>query len=110
MKNHTTRSKPPPRPQLARLPTAEQIAAVSKSPPLSPTDSDTLYARPRDISHERVSLQVNEQSPLLLPTNPDHGRPSMQYGGPPLDRPDVVETTETKSAWYLILLTIGIGG
>ncbi|KAI9884513.1 MAG: Enzyme that catalyzes the fourth step in the histidine pathway [Watsoniomyces obsoletus] len=110
MKNHTTRPKPPPRPELARLPTAEQIAAVSKSPPLSPTDSETTYPRPRDISHDRVSLQINEQSPLLLPTDSDHGRPSMQYGGPQMDGAEEMETTETKSAWYLILLTIGIGG
>ena len=99
-----------PQPALVRLPAAEQVAAASKSAPLSPTDSSDIVV-PRAISMEHVSLQNNEHSPLLSPTHPDADRPSPQYtDGMVDDRRDLLEIMESKSTWYLILLTISLGG
>ena len=102
--------KAKPQPVLARLPTAEQVVGASKPAPLSPTDSSDIVL-PRAISMERVSLQINEHSPLLSPTHPNADRPSLQYTDGALDEHrDLLETTESKSTWYLILLTISLGG
>ncbi len=53
---------------------------------------------------------MSEHSPLLSPTHPENGRPSTQYSGPPLPEPESFSEPESRSVWYLILLTIGIGG
>ena len=92
-----------------RLPTADYIAAATASPPVSPTDSsDTVL--PRAISLENVSVQLNEESPLLSPTNAENGGPSLQYNGAPLRGSQLSDFDRSKSMLYLIFLTMGLAG
>ena len=58
------------------------------------------------------SLDLNEDSPLLSPLRPQTERGSEDRGGSPglLDWNDGEEEEESKSTFYLFILTLGIGG
>ncbi|TVY65713.1 General alpha-glucoside permease, partial [Lachnellula suecica] len=69
----------------------------------------TSVEMPRNTSIERVSKPpVHEESPLLSPSD-DEG-PLMDEESTVLDDDPKDHFTETKSIWYMILLTISIGG
>lgn len=81
-------------------------SSSSSDPPATPTRS-SLSVDP-DNGKGRQD-EVNEVSPLLSPAGSDHERHGFLQG----ERPPAVEPDEfqaTKSIWYLILLTISIGG
>ncbi|RDW78402.1 MFS general substrate transporter-50 [Coleophoma crateriformis] len=99
------------------------MVEVERSPTLQGESADkvakpspTLSGSTRNPSAERVSKSAHEQSPLLSPTtenlDDDDGEdelmsePSVANGEPH----DEAEWQETKSLWYMILLTISIGG
>jgi solute carrier family 45 protein 1/2/4 len=75
-------------------------------------DPPTLSgSTPRNASLERVPEPVNEQSPLLSASDSGHGdgeEDGLVDDQTVLDEQD--EYQVTKSAWWLILLTISIGG
>jgi len=55
---------------------------------------------------------LNENSPLLSPTNPQDGSFIRRENIPEnaLDWADEEAAQESKSVWYLFLLTLSIGG
>ena len=74
----------------------------------SPALSDGM---PRNISPQRVAEPVHEQSPLLSPTGPGHGEEDGLVDDRAVLEDDPHDSfQETKSLWYMILLTISIGG
>ena len=65
----------------------------------------------KDPKSRPRSLDLNEDSPLLSPQRPQTDRGSEDNGGSPgtLDWNDG-EEEESKSTFYLLILTLGIGG
>jgi solute carrier family 45 protein 1/2/4 len=59
-------------------------------------------------SQEHNQARLNEQSPLLSPSSGSGEDDGLMDGQPPAGKVD--EHQQTKSIWYLILLTISIGG
>jgi solute carrier family 45 protein 1/2/4 len=80
--------------------------------PSSSQDPPTLSgSTPRNTSVERVAEPANEQSPLLSASDSGHGdgeEDGLVDDQTVLDEQD--EYQVTKSVWWLILLTISIGG
>lgn len=78
--------------------------------PFSNKDDPTLAgSTPRNASLERVQDGVNEQSPLLSPAGEGFGEEDALVDDQTvLDEQD--EYQVTKSVWWLLLLTISIGG
>lgn len=90
---------------VAADPTAANSSSSSDQP-VTPTRS-SLSVDPENEDGKRN--EVNEVSPLLSPSGSDHEQRGFLQGG----RTAAVEPDEfqsTKSIWYLILLTISIGG
>lgn len=84
---------------------AESASSSQDRPTLSGTTT------PRNASQERVAEPVNEQSPLLSASDSGHG--DGEEDGLVDDQTSLDEQDEyqvTRSAWWLILLTISIGG
>ena len=90
-------------------------------------DEDTLHGRDsgeeqqvspklsgdtaRNASLDRVAKPVHEQSPLLSPTGTEHEEEEgLVEDRRVLDDDPEDSFQETKTLWYMILLTIGIGG
>jgi solute carrier family 45 protein 1/2/4 len=65
-------------------------------------------ASPADESPDRVGKPIHEESPLLSPNGAGHDEVEGLINTRSLDRYDPF--METKSIWYMILLTISIGG
>ncbi len=78
------------------------------------SDAPTLQGSthtPRKTSLDRLNKQtdgVNEQSPLLQPSDTDSENDDFLDDNTVLDETD--EYQVTKSIWYLIILTISLGG
>ena len=106
---HPEQPKTNTRPGLSNAGTTLRQSAVAGSPPASPTDSTDIVV-PRAISMERLSLQINEQSPLLSPTHPGNGRNSLQLNTSLLSGESTEPKDESKSVWYMMLLTMGLIG
>ncbi|KAL3419396.1 general alpha-glucoside [Phlyctema vagabunda] len=96
------------------------MVEVERSPTLHgesgdkiPKPSPTLSGSTRHPSIERASKPLNEQSPLLSPTSEnldDHEDDGLMDDESLLAEDPKDEFQETKSIWYLILLTLSIGG
>lgn len=93
-----------------------QSVASKKSPTGPPPAYETTEVNPRrtSVTAARVgrSLEIlNENSPLLSPTNPQDESLPRRENIPEnaLDWADE-EAQESKSVWYLFLLTLSIGG
>jgi solute carrier family 45, member 1/2/4 len=83
---------------------AESASSSQEQPTLS-------ESTPRNASLEHVTQPVNEQSPLLSASDSGHGdgeEDGLVDDQTVLDEHD--EYQVTKSVWWLILLTISIGG
>lgn len=63
---------------------------------------------PHKVSFDRTGNPANEQSPLLRASQSDDEGDGLLDDGTVLDRHD--EYQVTKSVWYLIILTISLGG
>lgn len=96
-----------------------QDKRLSKELPyIRPQGSDDSYAeQPRQFSkaeaRNKASLDLlNEDSPLLLPQRleDDRGSIDSDTSVDELDFLDGEEKEESKSAWYLFVLTLSIGG
>jgi solute carrier family 45, member 1/2/4 len=90
-----------------RIESSEPVDSASSS-----QDPPTLSgSTPRNASLERVAEPANEQSPLLSASDSGHGdgeEDGLVDDQTVLDDQD--EYQVTKSVWWLILLTISIGG
>lgn len=81
-------------------------SSSSSDQPITPARS-SLSVEPENPDSKQG--EVDEISPLLSPAGSVHERLGfLQDGRPAADEPD--EFQSTKSVWYLILLTISIGG
>ncbi|KAG0652014.1 General alpha-glucoside permease [Hyphodiscus hymeniophilus] len=66
---------------------------------------------PRNTSLEQVAKPVHEQSPLLSPTETGHEEEEgLIEDGQVLEDDPLDSFQETKSLWYMILLTVSLGG
>jgi solute carrier family 45, member 1/2/4 len=75
---------------------------------ISPTPS---CETPRNTSIERTAKPAHEQSPLLSPTGTENEEEDgLMDGREILEDSPHDKFQETKSLWYMILLTISIGG
>lgn len=63
-----------------------------------------------DGGNGKQGEDVNEQSPLLSPSGSDHERHGFLARTQRAAAPEHDDSQATKSIWYLILLTISIGG
>ncbi|KAJ4411651.1 hypothetical protein N0V82_008965 [Gnomoniopsis sp. IMI 355080] len=90
---------------IAADPTAAHSSSSSDRPVTPSRSSLSVDPENEDGKHG----EVNEVSPLLSPNGSDHEQHGfLQRARPAGDEPD--EFQSTKSIWYLILLTISIGG
>jgi solute carrier family 45 protein 1/2/4 len=95
-----------------RSPSRGRGTEVTADLPSASTSRDTTTlagSTPRNASLDRVARRIDENSPLLSPA--PYGRDEedgLVDDQTVLD--DYDEYQETKSVWYLILLTISIGG
>jgi solute carrier family 45 protein 1/2/4 len=75
------------------------------------TSPDLSGETPRNASLDRVAKPVHEQSPLLSPTGTGHEEEEALIEGRRVLEDDPIDSfQETKNLWYMILLTISIGG
>ncbi|KAK4044738.1 major facilitator superfamily domain-containing protein [Parachaetomium inaequale] len=96
---------------LAELPDRARPAdnEHQESPPSTPTkDTEQAASGSHDGPEQHNQDGLNEQSPLLSPSSGVGEDDGLVDGQPPVAGVD--EPQNTKSIWYLILLTIGIGG
>lgn len=90
---------------VAADPTAAHSSSSSDRPVTPSQSSLSVDPENEDGKHG----EVNEVSPLLSPNGSDHEQHGfLQRGRPAGAEPDEFQTT--KSIWYLILLTLSIGG
>ena len=88
----------------------------TRSPPpgyeTTVADQGLVYQSPPPGRLRRSFEPLNENSPLLSPQYPEDGDAFLQRPGTPADILDWndEEAEESKSVWYLFLLTLSIGG
>lgn len=70
--------------------------------------SEVANGSPRKVSFDRAGKPANEQSPLLRASQSEDEEDSLLDDDTALDHHD--EYQVTKSIWYLIILTISLGG
>jgi solute carrier family 45, member 1/2/4 len=89
-----------------KTPTPEPVPDVPRDarPSVSDGGDDDESSASRRLSADDPHRELDEHSPLLSPDSDDAGDAA------PSDPHDHDESQQTKSLWYLIILTIGIGG
>lgn len=88
-----------------------RTSSSSSDRPVTPTRSSPSVGRDSDTAHPPHAGDLNETSPLLSPAENSHERHGFLAGTQPAAHPDETDDSQsTKSIWYLILLTISIGG
>ncbi|KAK3295835.1 major facilitator superfamily domain-containing protein [Chaetomium fimeti] len=80
----------------------------SAPPNTTNKDTEQVSSSPNHVQENNNAEPLNEQSPLLSPSSGSGEDDGLMDGQPPTRGLD--EHQKTKSIWYLILLTISIGG
>lgn len=88
------------------------VVTAADSPHISTSrDAETLIgSTPRNASLDRVSAPINEHSPLLSAAGSGNDEEEGLVDDQTVLDDDYDEYQETRSVWYLIILTISIGG
>ncbi|CAN8097009.1 unnamed protein product [Discula destructiva] len=94
----------------AAAPDSRVSSSSSSDHPITPTRSSSSADHDDNNANLAGAGQLNERSPLLSPVESDQEQHGFLSGASNAAPPETDSFQATKSIWYLILLTISIGG